>query len=92
VRAVIIYAALNSALRKEGAENITRACSRRSRLSRRLLAQAPRQPSSLLKLVLGGLSRFESQRVAQGWISLATFRNAIATEWRRIAVIWLSRR
>jgi hypothetical protein len=32
---------------------LTRACSRRSRLSRRLLAQAPRQPSSLLKLVLG---------------------------------------
>ena len=31
---------------------ITRACSRRSRLSRRLLAQAPRQPSSLLKHVV----------------------------------------
>jgi hypothetical protein len=29
------------------------ACRRRSRLSRRLLAQAPRQTSSLLKLVLG---------------------------------------
>jgi len=33
--------------------HITRACSRRSRPSRRLLAQAPRQSSSLLKLVLG---------------------------------------
>ncbi|MBK7673235.1 MAG: hypothetical protein IPJ24_17885 [bacterium] len=32
--------------------SLTIACSRRSRLSRRLLAQAPRQPSSLLKLVL----------------------------------------
>ena len=31
---------------------LTRACSRRSRLSRRLLAQAPRQPSSLLKHVV----------------------------------------
>ena len=29
---------------------LTRACSRRSRLSRRLLAQAPRQTPSLLKL------------------------------------------
>ena len=33
--------------------HITRACSRRSRLSRRLLAQAPRQPSSLLKQGVG---------------------------------------
>jgi hypothetical protein len=32
--------------------NLTRACSRRSRLSRRLLTQAPRQPSSLLKHVV----------------------------------------
>ena len=35
-----------------GSLSLTRACSRRSRQSRRLLAQAPRQPSSLLKLVV----------------------------------------
>jgi hypothetical protein len=41
--------------------HITRACSRRSRLSRRLLTQASRQPSSLLKLgVMLTLNRLSS--------------------------------
>ncbi len=39
------------------AVDLTRACSRRSRLSRRLLAQAPRQPSSLLKHVVRSVDR-----------------------------------
>ena len=39
-------------VREVGETVLTRACSRRSRLSRRLLAQAPRQPSSLLKHVV----------------------------------------
>jgi hypothetical protein len=37
----------------DSARCLTRACSRRSRLSRSVLAHGPRQPSSLLKLVLG---------------------------------------
>ena len=52
----------------------------------------PRQPRPLLKLVLGWLSRFESRHAASGRVSLASLRNAIATEWRRITVTLLRRR
>jgi len=71
---------------------LTSACSRWSRLSRCLLAQAPRQPRPPLKLVLGWLSRFESRHAASGRVSLASLRNAIAAEWRRITVTLLRRR
>ncbi len=50
----IVKGLVLAARRERGGDNLTKACSRRSRLSRRLLAQAPRHPSSLLKLVLGG--------------------------------------
>ncbi len=54
--------------------SLTIACSRRSRLSRRLLAQAPRQPSSLLKLVLGKsqgdtkMRRLLGAALTAGWL------------------------
>jgi len=51
-----------------------------------LLAQAPRQARPLLKLVLEWQSRPESPSHLAGRISLASHRNAIATEWRRITV------
>ena len=40
--------------------HLTRACSRRSRLSRSVPAHGPRQPSSLLKLVV----RLKDRRIA----------------------------
>jgi hypothetical protein len=71
---------------------LTAACSRRSRPSRRLLAQAPRQARPLLKLVLARQARFENRLAAIGRGSRASLRNAIATDWRRITVTRLRRR
>ena len=76
------------ALSQTAGASLTRACSRRSRLSRPVLAHGPRQPSSLLKHVVGPAFVAKAPVPLAAWglhvLAFALFRPRAVPQSRRI--------